>query len=440
MSRPAPCRRPAGICLALAFLALWALPQRPAGAAGFEKATLWSAHYSGMADAAAADVVGPEAVYFNPAGLVGAPGLQLGVNLSPMFAKLQGQMPTTSTAQSLGSSGDRRATPLIGTLASLALSERWAAGLGFYVGGGIKAFYEDIDYTSIFPAATLRPTVKADLEITEFALGTAYQLAPDWKVGGALRVLHVNTDFSSVKVTGANSFQNVFFNDMKDTVYGGFRLGTQYADPSKRWGLGASWRSQVDFEAEGNVTAKVDMGGTVVDAPSGKASAKNSFPQQISVGGFYTLSSAGKMVGEYAWTEYSVDQVLDITGNLGTTSLDVVADIPQHWNNMHIVRLGTEYTGLRGWALRGGYAYTSQVTPDEYSRATFIAPGVGHTFTLGAGRRFSDKLAFDVAVDYSFSSGTGSNTNANPMLSENIAPGGFRSDAVTMHTGVTYAF
>jgi hypothetical protein len=47
-------------------------------------------------------------------------------------------------------------------------------------------------------------------------------------------------------------------------------------------------------------------------------------------------------------------------------------------------------------------------------------------------------LASDTTDDHS--TGTGSNTDPNPALSENTAPGNFRSDAVTLRAGITYAF
>ena len=212
------------------------------------------------------------------------------------------------------------------------------------------------------------------------------------------------------------------------------RLGVQYQAPDRKWGAGAAWRSQVKVTGRGTASANVDVGGTVAPIPESPVSVKNALPQQVSLGAFCAVSPALRILGEYAWTEYSVDRVLDVSGSLGGVSLDTAGDIPQHWQNMHVVRVGAEYSGVGAWRLRGGYAYTSRVTARGFARATFVPPAPAHTFALGAGRPLSGRATLDVALDYSVASGTGSNA------SDNVATGTFRSDAITVHAGLTYAF
>ena len=107
--------------------------------------------------------------------------------------------------------------------------------------------------------------------------------------------------------------------------------------------------------------------------------------------------------------------------------------IVQQWNGQHVVRLGAQYTAMEKLALRLGYAFTSRVTPAAFARPTFTPPGVGHTFTGGAGYAFLDgKLRADLALDYTFSKGRGTN--------EFRVPGDFFADAFVLHAGVDYRF
>lgn len=425
---------------ALLMLALaLALPAVGAWGAGFEKATSWSGRYVGVGGAAVSTATGSEAVYFNPAGLVGPERTEVSLNLSPTFTQLDGKMPSFSPNAQLSVEGDRKMAPVLGTTAAYPLGSRWSAGLGFYVVGGMKAFYEDVSYRPIAPWATLTPTVKVDLAITEFALGTAYQIAPGWKIGGAWRVVDVNADFSSAKMALTNGvpvLQNVHFKDMSDTQYDGVRLGVQYQAPDDKWGFGATWRNEVAFEASGKTSgqAQAPIGG-IQNLPAGTASIKNVLPQQASLGLYYRETPELTFLAEYNWTEYSANRILDVTGNLGPMSLNTSGDIVQNWCNMSNIRLGAEYTGFGPWALRVGYVNTSRVTPSDQARATFSAPGQGHTVTLGTGRSLrDDRLDINAALEYSFASGHGWNA------ADGITDGVFSSNAVVLHTGATYRF
>lgn len=424
------------------------LPAVSARGAGFEKAVNWSGVYAGVGGAGLASATGSEALYFNPAGLVGPDDTEIALNISPTFTRLSGGMAAGNTSNQLWTAGDRKVSPVASTLASYPLSSRWAAGIGFYVTGGMKAYYEDVSYQSLVPWATLTPTVKVDLAITEVALGTAYQLAPGWKVGGAWRVVNVAADFSSARVLTRGStpigLMNVHFTDLAKTKYNGMRLGVQYQAPDDKWGLGASWRNAVEFTATGDSATSLQVvnpatGGAVnVPVANGTASINNTLPQQWAVGVYYRENPKLKLLGEVAWSEYSVNQVLDINGTLALPASlggnTPISDITEQWGNMTNVRLGAEYTGLGAWTLRAGYVFTSRVTPSGYARATFAAPGEGHSFTLGAGRSVSERIKVNAAVEYSVASGHGRNAE------DNIADTLFRSNAVVLHTGATYHF
>ena len=86
--------------------------------------------------------------------------------------------------------------------------------------------------------------------------------------------------------------------------------------------------------------------------------------------------------------------------------------------------------------LRVGYALTSQVTPDNRARSTFASPGFGHSFAVGTGMdMLQDQMELNVAGEYSFASGAG--TNPNDAIT---AEKDFSTKAYVLHTGVSYKF
>ncbi|MDH7568919.1 MAG: outer membrane protein transport protein, partial [Armatimonadota bacterium] len=128
------------------------------------------------------------------------------------------------------------------------------------------------------------------------------------------------------------------------------------------------------------------------------------------------------------------NQLLDVTGNLGPTSLNTAGDIVQNWRDMNNLRLGMEYTGAGPWTLRAGYVYTTQVIPSDHARATFSVPGLGHTFTVGASRPLRPGLDLNLALEYSNARGSGLN------MADGITSAHFESRAFGVHTGIGYRF
>jgi hypothetical protein len=92
------------IGLAGVLLAVLTISGNPALAAGFEKSVLWSGKWTALGGAAASSVSGPDALYFNPAGLGGSTGLQINLNgersmtLPNFYSHLPASLATESLA------------------------------------------------------------------------------------------------------------------------------------------------------------------------------------------------------------------------------------------------------------------------------------------------------------------------------------------------------
>jgi len=110
--------------------------------AGFEKSTLWSGKYQGISGAATSSASGAEALYFNPAGIVGGKSHQEAtLNLSPTV--IEGSAPVVESA-SRSETGKGFAI-LNGLFYRYKSSESpWAIGAGVYTAGGVNIQYNDV--------------------------------------------------------------------------------------------------------------------------------------------------------------------------------------------------------------------------------------------------------------------------------------------------------
>ncbi len=413
-------------------------------AAGYEKSIFWSGRYAGVAGAASAIANDAQSLYFNPAGLALSRGLQMSGAFTPTFSQFSGPL-TNSTIVD----GNRGFSPIGGVFLSYQPIERLGIGAGVYVAGGTKSEFKDVDFaTADYDTSfTLKPAIKASLQITEVSVGAGYGITEEFRVGLAWRMAMVKAELGSVSYIPASPagkhLTALDLTDLRTTRYNGFRLGAQYTQREGLWGLGATWRTPISFIAKGNLSAQTE-GSAVNTTPTAPvkstAEAINEFPHQITLGGFMSfMEKRLRLIPEYTWTQYSVNQRLSLNGTFSLPTLGArsLSPIEQGWTNQSNYKLGAEFTLTPTTTLRAGYVLTTQVTPSERARITFASPGKGHTMTLGAGTHFMEgKLELDGALEYSFAKGNGTST-----LSTTGTPtvnGEFSTNAMVFHTGVSY--
>jgi long-chain fatty acid transport protein len=399
-----------------------------AQAAGFEKSVLWSAHWSAVGGAAASSVSGPEALFYNPAGLASTESLQFSVNGTGTWTKATGPAEGNNTSVD---SKQRLFVP-VAALVSYSLNPRWGVGAGFYTAGGTRTEFNALNITG-FP---LKPTPKSDLSLNEISVGTGYEIMDGLKVGAAYRILMANMDLQYGGLSGTNLVQ-FNLNGLTGTRYNGFRLGVQYAPKNEGYGFGIEWRNTVDFTLKtSSSSAHVGAlnGAAVATFTGGEASVSNKMPQNISVGGFYDLMPGRwRVLAEYTFTEYSLNKIVDVTGIAGAVRY---SSIEQNWKNMSNVRLGTEYKGFEDWALRAGYVWTSQVTPKSDASTLFSAPGSGNTVIIGAGKPIMQGLTLDGAFEYSWANG---NVTAADNPATNTKLGDYNTKAYAAYLSLNYS-
>lgn len=428
-------------------LAIGFMSQADALAAGFEKAVVWSGRYAGLGSAVTSVVTGPESLFFNPAALAGTEGLQATLNFSPTFSQFTGPLIANGTSLS----SDRSFTPVGSAFVSYKLMPKLGIGVGYYVSGGTKAIFNSVDFSTLGASfanlANLKPTLKSDLAITELSVGAGYELMEGLTVGAGYRIVFTNGSLGLATVTTlpvvGNSLVAATINGLSDSNYSGLRFGAQYTPKDSPWGLGAQFRTEVNFTATGTASGSFipvnPAGGTTPTTLSGTSTTvANAFPLQFSLGGFYdVMPDVWKVVGEYTFTQYNRNSILAIAGSLTTSGGTAIplTSVAQNWTNQSNFRFGTEYKLMPSWALRAGYVLTTQVVPNNTARATFSSPGSGHTFLLGAGTTILPSLDADLTLEYSTASGTVTAAD-NPLTG--VYTGDYSTNAYSAHIGLTY--
>ncbi len=408
-------------------------------AAGFEKTVMWSGRWAGVAGAATGAVEGADSIFYNPAGLVQGGEKEVSLNYSPLFTQTSGAQ--TKNDEKLDSK--HLTKHVFGATSKVNVNKDIALGAGFYVSGGSGSEFDYVDFSGVNANYnTLKPAVKSDVKILEVGLGGAYRLTQNLSAGVTWRTSIAQADFSSADVSltsYGNALINTVFKEMKGENYEGFRLGLQYANTEKTWGLGASYRSSIDLALDGKASGEAEFANPAVPntkmTGGNKTTLSTAFPQQLNFGGFYKYNERGTFFAEYSWTDYSEDKEIKISGdalNLGSTNVLAGRSIVLKWKDAHAIKIGNEYN-FGDWALRTGYALTSRVTDKSNVSITFTAPGLGHSFTLGTGTSFMNKTLFlDMAGEFSIAKGDGARSNG--------IRGEYTSQALGLHTSIKYLF
>jgi long-chain fatty acid transport protein len=404
--------------------------------AGFEKVIMWSGHYAGIAGAATSNVSGAESLFFNPAGLGGNDGISFSINASPSFIKFNAPIVPNS-----GSTESERTTFIpASALLSYPITPSLGLGLGYFVSGGLRSNYPDINFG--FP--NLRPTLRGNLTISEASLGLGYELLDGLKIGAAYRMVRVSGELTSARggtVGGVSTLGVLSYTDLAQTRWNGFKFGAQYAPKNSIWGLGAQWRTQVDFNASGNVSGQFTSSaapGTTIQLSPTTATVGSTFPHLISLSGYVDpIPNDLRFFLQYDFAKYTDNRELSISGpaltGTGLAAPIQQTSVPLNWSNMNVVRAALEYRGMPDWAFRGGYIYTSQVTPNSNPAPTFSSPGTANTFVVGAGTTIIPGISGDFAFEYSRASGT---VAAGEPVSPSL-PGDYSSNVFAFHLGAT---
>lgn len=335
----------------------------------------------GQADAVVAHADGPSAIFFNPALMNKLPGTQIELGTTLIFPTREYTAPDGSTANTQ----DRVFTPSTFYLTH-AFNETISAGLGVFNPFGLGTNWGG-DWGGVYGGRYLA----TNSELTTWNINPAisYRIIPAVSIAVGLDIVLLDATLQS-KAPPSTTIPVEYGQKFTGSSNGlGYNFGL-YVELPYTISLGASYRSQVNIDINGDFTADV-----LPQSVGGKTTVK--LPQQLFAGLACKPTERLALEAGMRWEDWSSFQQLQIQfapNVFGLTS----ATYPRDWHSTYAFNLGGKYRIYDSFSLMAGYLHGWNPVPDS----TFD-PGIPDSdtnlYTFGGEARISN-LTLAIAYGY----------------------------------------
>jgi long-chain fatty acid transport protein len=356
---------------------------------------------TGLGTAYAANGTGIDdvsAIFSNPASLTRFPGWNASIGATLILPTDTFENLQATTTTSLGGGG----VPVTGTPSepsqfldnsvsgywylSRQLTDRLFFGLAFNAPWATESDYTDT-------AASRYTATTTQLTAYNLSPMLAYKLDDRLSVAAGLNIQYYTSVFATnlpldVNAPDADTDASAEFEGNKLAF--GATLGVEY-QATDRWRLGASYRTAIEHEFEGDV----DISGPAATLqafanngilPSGSADYAISTPWMLQLGAHNQINDRWELYGSATLTGWS-----EFTDTVITTSnLAAPIRVRNGWDDAWYVALGFGYQWTPQTKVFGGVAYDETPTPTEIRNPRapnadryYVGLGVSHEFRPG---------------------------------------------------------
>jgi long-chain fatty acid transport protein len=321
------------------------------------------ARSSSLASAVVARADDLSAIFYNPAGLVQLPKIQIMCGFTAFIPRVEivthlGPVATPNLMQSSVSFAPH-------FFASYQVGERVWLGLGLNSPFGLG-----IQYNANWPGSA--NIIRATIQTLNLNPTIAVKVTDYLSVGAGLDIMYLALNLKRVlplPLLGPQAF------DLQGGSWGlGFNLGL-LLKPLDYLSVGVSYRSQVRQQVNGEARFRP------LNTFDGDASGSIILPDMVFAGIMVQPLKQLSVEGGIIWTHWDLFKRLDIklSNALGTLSE------PKEWHDTWRGQLGVEYKAFTWLDLRAGYAFENEPMPDRF--ADYLVPSTDrrHNFSCGTG-------------------------------------------------------
>ena len=208
--------------------------------------------------------------------------------------------------------------------------------------------------------------------------------------------------------------------EMDDGAWG-WNIGVLFT-LAPRTKIGMSYRSEVKYKAEGDVTVEgpnpaVNAGGT------SNIEADVTLPDTFILSVVHGLNDQIELLGDISWTGWSSIPYLDIVRTSGSQNGALVQKLDTRFDDAWRFAIGMNYKLDEAWKLRFGIAYDQTPVPSAEYRLTSLPDNDRTWFSAGFQYKPAKNMAVDVGAAYIYLGDTEMNNDGrttNPSTNKGV--------------------
>ena len=345
---------------------------------------------TGMSGAFVATADDPSAIFYNPAGL--AQQREMSVLAGATFINFSNEFvgdPNSEYTSGTEGKYDRHTFVPPNMYAALPIGDNLTVGVGVFAAWGLRTDWQD-------PWVGRFVSRDADLKTTSVQPTVAWQTSSGrFAIGGGV-------EYRRARVILNQNIPLPFLNPFNQRVtdIGNVRLASDYGDdigwnlgvlikPTDRFRIGASYRSEMDIELDGDA----DFTQISTGFPQLDAAVAATFPQDDTINTIFPFPAVAAVGVAFSPSE-RVDVEFDIT-HMTWSRFEALAvdfdDQPdrsfvreQNWDDSSAYRIGTNIEATPNWDVRLGAVYDENPQPVE-AVSPLLPDSDRIGFTFGAG-------------------------------------------------------
>ncbi len=346
-----------------------------------------------MAGAFAGVANDASAIHFNPAGITQLNGTNISAGVSLIIPSFKYTSPDGNEYEI-----EQKVFTPFNVYITHQFSDKFSAGFGFNTPYGLGTFWKDEEWPGRYLAL--------DTEIRTFVFTpvVAYKVSEAFSISVGFRYGYGDVTITRKQAVPVPPGADDALVELEgDGTAMGFVAGI-LVKPSEMIQLGLSYRSEMEYEFEGDAVTTPsgfnhpDPRIGFIAFPTGPVKAPLTTPQNITFGvgimpnEAVTISADFQYVG---WSSYDKLEVnFDDWTNPTTGEKQLLSE--RNFENSFIARLGAEYKLSEQFALRGGVLYDNNPVTDELLEPTLPdADRIG--LNIGLGYNFTENLSMDFA-------------------------------------------
>lgn len=228
--------------------------------------------------------------------------------------------------------------------------------------------------------------------------------------------------------------------EMDDGAWG-WNIGALFT-LAPRTKIGMSYRSEVKYKAEGDVTVEgpnpaVNAGGT------SNIEADVTLPDTFILSVVHGLNDQIELLGDISWTGWSSIPYLDIVRTSGSQNGALVQKLDTRFDDAWRFAIGMNYKLDEAWKLRFGIAYDQTPVPSAEYRLTSLPDNDRTWFSAGFQYKPAKNMAVDVGMAYIYLGDTEINNDGrttNPSTNKGLVRGSYDNYSFILGSQLSMSF